>query len=289
MQDGRTGGATWLLDWVSNAQIIPMHAGGDRAGGRSLPPFVIIAVANGGEERSLEYDTMSDRYARFVAEEVLPAALERARRAFPHLRFTDDPDGRATLGCSSGGIAALTMAWFRPDLFRRVAAFSPSAVNLQVAGEPAAIVAFPRGAWDFHDGLRLIQTTRPRKPLRVLINDNEHDLYSAGLCTQPGLNESAAFSRHCVPPELYCTPKDRGSLGFDFFDGNHSWTLGGNRTAAALRSAGYAYRHVYALGQKHCAMSNDVDANLWTDALADALVWVWGGWHEPTPTPPKGR
>ena len=51
-------------------------------------------------------------------------------------------------------------------------------------GEPAATSAYPQGAWDYHDGLRLIQTTQPRKPLRVLISNNEHDLYSAGPCTQ---------------------------------------------------------------------------------------------------------
>ena len=93
---------------------------------RRLPAFVAIAVANGGgdslgSERGLEYDTMSDRYARFIDTEVLPAVLANAqiKAAYPNLVVHDRSGGRAAFGCSSGGAAALTMGWFRPDLFRR--------------------------------------------------------------------------------------------------------------------------------------------------------------------------
>ena len=96
---------------------------------RKLPAFIAIAVENGGNdgkdsERGLEYDTMSDRLARFIHDEVLPAVLHNPeiKAAYPRLAFTDNPWGRAVIGCSSGGAAALTMAWFRPDLFRRVIA-----------------------------------------------------------------------------------------------------------------------------------------------------------------------
>ena len=63
-------------------------------------------------------------YARFVHEEVLPAVLRdpHVAAAYPNLQFSSDPDLRAAYGCSSGGAASLTMAWFRPDLFRRVVA-----------------------------------------------------------------------------------------------------------------------------------------------------------------------
>ena len=63
-------------------------------------------------------------YARFVHEEVLPAVLRDPHvvAAYPNLQFSSDPDLRAAYGCSSGGAASLTMAWFRPDLFRRVVA-----------------------------------------------------------------------------------------------------------------------------------------------------------------------
>src|SRR5829696_3502984 len=89
---------------------------------RKLPAFITIAVQNGGNDgknsqRGLEYDTMSDRLARFINDEVLPAVLANAdvKAAYPKLSFTSNPWGRATMGCSSGGAAAMTMGWFRPD------------------------------------------------------------------------------------------------------------------------------------------------------------------------------
>lgn len=83
---------------------------------RQLPPFIAIAVQNGGNdgkgsERGLEYDTMSDRLARFINDEVLPAVLSNAeiKAAYPKLAFTDDPWGRAVMGCSS--VARLRFRW----------------------------------------------------------------------------------------------------------------------------------------------------------------------------------
>ena len=91
---------------------------------RKLPAFIAIAVQNGGNdgkksERGLEYDTMSDRLARFINDEVLPAVLTNPgiKAAYPHLAFADNPWGRAVMGCSSGGAAALSMGWFRPICF----------------------------------------------------------------------------------------------------------------------------------------------------------------------------
>lgn len=56
---------------------------------------------------------MSDRYARLIDEEVLPAIIANAsvKAAYPNLKFTDDAEGRGTLGCSSGGAAAVIMGW----------------------------------------------------------------------------------------------------------------------------------------------------------------------------------
>src|SRR5438445_2451813 len=103
-----------------------------------LPAFIAIAVQNGGNdgkksERGLEYDTMSDRLARFIHGEVLPAVLTNAdiKAAYPQFALTDNPWGRAVMGCSSGGAAALTMGWFRPDLFRRLIAYSCTFVDQQ--------------------------------------------------------------------------------------------------------------------------------------------------------------
>src|SRR5258708_5922421 len=98
---------------------------------RKLPAFIAIGVENGGadgqgSERGLEYYTLSDRFSRFINDEVLPAVLSNAeiKTAYPNIAFTQDPWGKGVVGCSSGGAAALTMGWFRPDLFRRLITYS---------------------------------------------------------------------------------------------------------------------------------------------------------------------
>src|SRR5439155_5424020 len=148
---------------------------------RKLPAFIAIAVQNGGNdgknsERGLEYDTMSDRLARFIHDEVLPTVLrnEEIKAAYPKLAFTDNPWGRAVMGCSSGGAAALTMGWFRPDLFRRVIAYSGTFVAQQDDDAPER-ANFPLGAWEYHSKLKLIEKSEP-KPLRIFTHCSENDL-----------------------------------------------------------------------------------------------------------------
>jgi len=135
---------------------------------RRLPPLVAVFINSGGgdaqgSERGLEYDTLSDAYARFVEGEVLPRITKDYSVA-----FTADPDGRAAMGGSSGGAAAFTMAWFRPDLYRRVLTYSGTYVNQQ-SPENAAT---PHGAWEYHEHLI---PQAPRKPLRVWLEVGEHD------------------------------------------------------------------------------------------------------------------
>ena len=60
--------------------------------------------------------------------------------------LTKDPDGRATMGCSSGASVAMIMAWYRPDLYRRVLSYSGTYVNQQWPHNPET----PGGAWEFH-------------------------------------------------------------------------------------------------------------------------------------------
>jgi enterochelin esterase-like enzyme len=130
---------------------------------KRIPPIVAVLLAPGpGAQRSIEYDTVSDRYVNFVETEVLP----RITRDY-QVAFTTDPEGRATLGESSGAAAALTMAWLHPNLYRRVISYSGTFVALQ------RNATAPNGAWDFH------QTFIPnseRKPLRIWLHVSENDL-----------------------------------------------------------------------------------------------------------------
>ena len=136
---------------------------------KRVPTMIAISIGNGGgdaqgSERGLEYDTMSGRYAEFVETEVLPL-VERQYK----VKLTKDPDGRATMGCSSGGSAAFIMAWYHPDLYHRVLGFSITAVNQQWPHSAET----PHGAWEFHE--RLIPNS-PIKPIRVWMEVGDRDL-----------------------------------------------------------------------------------------------------------------
>ncbi len=114
-----------------------------------VPVMIAISIGNGGgdaqgSERGLEYDTMSGRYAEFVETEVLPQVESRY-----HVKLTKDPDGRATMGGSSGGSCALIMAWYHPELYHRVLTYSGTFVNQQWPYDPQT----PHGAWEFHEHL----------------------------------------------------------------------------------------------------------------------------------------
>ena len=134
-----------------------------------VPVMIAISIGNGsgdaqGSQRGLEYDTMSGLYAEFVEKEVLPLVEKQC-----NVKLTKDPDGRATMGCSSGGSCALVMAWYHPDLYHRVLTYSGTYVNQQ--WPPNAET--PHGAWEFHE--HLIPNS-PAKPLRIWMEVGDRDL-----------------------------------------------------------------------------------------------------------------
>jgi enterochelin esterase-like enzyme len=136
-----------------------------------VPAMVAISIGNGsgdaqGSERGLEYDTMSGLYAEFVEKEVLPLVEKQC-----HVRLTKDPEGRATMGGSSGGSAALIMAWYHPEWYHRVLTYSGTYVNQQWPWNSKT----PGGAWDFHE--RLIPNS-PKKPIRLWLEVGDRDNYN---------------------------------------------------------------------------------------------------------------
>ena len=112
-------------------------------GGSDVPPLF---------NRSYEYDSVDDRYVRFLTEEILPAVKKQ-------WSISDDPNNRAIGGASSGGIAAFTAAMLRPDAFRRVLSFIGSYTNL-------------RGGNQWPDLIRKMEPA----PVRVFLQDGNHDL-----------------------------------------------------------------------------------------------------------------
>jgi iron(III)-enterobactin esterase len=136
-----------------------------------VPVMIAISISNGGgdaqgSERGLEYDTMSGKYAEFVEQEVLPLVESQA-----HVKLTKDPDGRATMGGSSGGSCALIMAWYHPELYHRVLTYSGTYINQQWPYDAKT----PHGAWEFHESLI---PNSPVKPIRIWMEVGDRDLFN---------------------------------------------------------------------------------------------------------------
>ena len=114
-------------------------------------------------DRSLEFDSLNDRLSRFLLEEVLPE-VERHPTPDGHaIKLSTDPNDRAIGGGSTGAIAAFTVAWQRPDAFRRVF----SAIGTYVG---------MRGGEQYYV---LVRKTEP-KPLRIFMQDGVHDEWPGG-------------------------------------------------------------------------------------------------------------
>ena len=146
---GAETNARTVLDNLIHARRIPLTIAvfvepGER--GPGLPIF------GGKSNRSVEYDSPDDAYARFLADELLPVALHG-------LNVSADPRDRAICGISSGGQCAFAAAWHRPDQFGNVISHIGSFVDI-------------RGGHEWPQRIR----KAPRKPLRVFLQDGDADL-----------------------------------------------------------------------------------------------------------------
>ena len=109
-------------------------------------------------QRSVEYDTVSEVYASFLEHDILPVVAQTAN-------ISPDPSRRAICGASSGGIAAFSAAWFRPDLFSRVVSHIGSFTNI-------------RGG---HNYPSIIRHTPKRAIEKVYLQSGAHDVRAIAL------------------------------------------------------------------------------------------------------------
>jgi enterochelin esterase-like enzyme len=123
---------------------------------------IFINPGSGNGERSREYDTLSDRYAEFLLEEILPE-VEKT------VKLRHDPESRAIAGISSGGICAWTVAWERPDEFRKVLSWVGSFTNI-ASGKTRR-----EGGHNYEALIR----KSAKKPIRVFLQDGASDLDNA--------------------------------------------------------------------------------------------------------------
>jgi enterochelin esterase-like enzyme len=151
------------------------------------------------ENRSFEYDSVSDDYARFLLEEILPVVSK-------DYKITENPELRAICGMSSGGICAFGVAWHRPDSFRKVMSQIGSFTDI-------------RGGYVYAPWVR-----KESKPIRVFLQDGANDLNNK-FGSWPLANQTLANSLDYA----------KYDYKFVYGDGEHNGYHGGTIFPDALR------------------------------------------------------
>ncbi len=205
-QDGQMYSAPVVFDNLIHKKEIPVTIGifirpgekllKDGEVPRKRPDGKPATVSN----RSFEYDTLSDAYARFLLEEILPEVSKK-------YKLTANPDGRAIGGSSSGGICAFTAAWQRPDAFRKVFSTVGSFTNIRGGGKYPELV---RAA--------------EKKPIRIYMQDGSGDI----------VNQAGSWPE--ANKAMHAALKEKGyPVRFEFGDGAHNTKHGTMLFPEAIR------------------------------------------------------
>lgn len=171
--------------------------------GLFISPGVVPAAVQGAaprQNRSFEYDTLSDQYVRFLEKEMIPEVAKK-------YSLRTDAASRGICGISSGGICAFTAAWQRPDLFSKVLSHVGSFTNI-------------RGG-DVYPGL--IRKTEP-KPIRIFLQAGANDL--------DNLHGHWPLANQCMAAAFKWAKYD---YKFEYGDGKHSGKHGGAILPESLR------------------------------------------------------
>ncbi|GAB2505695.1 alpha/beta hydrolase-fold protein [Pseudoxanthomonas sangjuensis] len=165
------------------------------------------------DHRAEEYDALGDDYARFLVEEMLPEVGKE-------YRLTDDPEQRAIGGASSGAICAFTVAWRRPDAFRKVASLIGSYVSIGYRPAQDGRPMQPGG--DLYPGL---VRKSPIRPLRIFLQDGSNDLDN-----EHG-NWFLAKQQMLASLQWANAEADRNGVAGPRYDVAHAWGDGGHSDA----------------------------------------------------------
>jgi len=161
------------------------------------------AQGNNPNNRSVEYDSLGDKYARFLIEDMLPEVEKK-------YKLTKDPECRCIGGTSSGAICAFNVAWERPDAFRKVISFIGSFTNI-------------RGGHVYPEMIRKADA----KPIRVFLQDGSNDN------RRPNDLKRDWFLQNQAMVEAF--KEKKYDLKYVFTDGTHSDQHGGAMLPEALK------------------------------------------------------
>jgi enterochelin esterase-like enzyme len=250
----------------------------------AIPPLVVVFAGNGGgdyigSERGLEYDTVSGRYAAWVDGELFPRVEAETKTQLPvqAVTLTKDPEGRGALGGSSGGAASFSMAWWHPDLFRRVITFSGTYVDQVPATSP-----FPHGCWVYHD----IDPYDATAPNGLIVAHCESAANPGAGSTDPGPCDTPLTKDTCEavagcswnttvnkPIRTWLESGSNDNGAGQAPASHHNFDVANQRMAAALAKRGYHVHYDHADGAGH------VDQGPLRQTLPEALTWVWRGYR----------
>jgi enterochelin esterase family protein len=145
--------------------------------------------------RGVEYNALDDKYATLIVDELLPVIKK-------DYNVSDNPDDRGIAGASSGAICAFTVAWHRPDQFRKVISTIGSFTNI-------------RGGHEYPDIVRRSE----KKPLRVYLQDGVND--NRGLRGRgPNQTYDPKWDWHAQNIKMAQALTEKG------YDVNYCWGLG---------------------------------------------------------------
>lgn len=241
---------------------------------RSLPTFVQLGldlagpgVAGGicgnsdGTERFNEYATVSDQYAKFVNDEVLPFVLSHPdiTSKYPNLTITNDPTGRAAIGTSDGGGASIKMAFFTPELFGIAIGYNAGVVN-HYDDALTSKKEYPLDLGDLWAGKELIKN-EDKKPIRIFHSGCERDL---------------GTPNGCVMYEGPDNMKPANASDVASFGKPYDFLVANNKTEESLTSKGYDTRYAYGLD---CCHSDD---RMFFQDIPNTLVWAFTDWKKKT-------
>jgi sugar lactone lactonase YvrE/enterochelin esterase-like enzyme len=194
-QDGVLYNAPAVFDQLIHEKAMPVTVG----------LFVTPGNAAGRNNRSFEYDSLTDDYVRFLSDELLPYVAKTHK-----LNLSTSGNDRAIAGCSSGGICSFTAAWERPDAFSRV--FS----NVGSFGAH-------RGGYVYSNLVRKVEP----KPIRVFLQDGSNDL------------------KFAYGDWWLANQEMEHALSFAGYEVAHAWDKGGHEVTYATKAFPEAMRWLW--------------------------------------------
>ena len=185
--------------------------------------------------RPQEYNALDDKYARVITDELMPVLDKQ-------YNISKNPDDRALAGASSGAIAAFTVAWHRPDQFRKIISTIGSFTNI-------------RGGHVYPDLIR----SSERKPIRIFLEDGLND--NRGMSrggSRGGAAAAAAGTAAATPPPAPAAPT---------YSPDRDWHAQNIKMVAALTEKGYDVNYTWGIGTHSSKQGGAI--------LPEMLRWLW--------------